>query len=351
MRVLKEKDKDQTVKIGDNSVVSNGLTTWSFPVQEFKNGFDLKHHLAYYHDWDEQTVYLYCEGGNPGDVFDSIELSTRGNVIRGNSNVTIDNLCVRYGASHGIGVGSCENFTVRNCEVGWIGGAIQKVDGKSNARLGNGIEIYGNANGYDVYNNYVYQCFDCGPTVQWQGALEVGKVISELDIEIHDNVIEKCNSPLEVWCTASTPITINAYAILKDCNLYNNLCRSSGYGFGGYIHQKTDYNMFYGAGDTYAIYENCFVQNNKMWNIRKYLQKAVATHVENGKGFNWRNNTIVMAYDGPLALLGADTENASGDFAKYMYNNETIRKLYANGCYGFNRFMYTLKEGQADPAK
>ena len=353
MRVLKDKTttEDVTVKIGDNSIVSNGIETWEFPVQPFKNGLDLNHHLAYYHDWEEATVYLYCEGGNPGDVFDSIELSTRGNVVNAKSNVTIDNLCIRYGASHGVGAGTCENLTVRNCEVGWIGGAIQDLSEKAQGRLGNGIEIYGGANGYYVYNNYVYQCFDCGPTVQWQGTLSLGRTLIEADTEIHDNVIEKCNSPLEVWCTSNTPNSEKSFAILKNCNLYNNLCRSSGYGFGGYIHQKVDYNMFYGAGATNALYENCYVQNNTMWNVRKYLQKAVPTSVENGSGFHWRNNTIIMAYDGPLALLGSDTKNAKGALTKYTYNNETIRKLLADGCYGFNRFMYTLADGQKDPAK
>lgn len=353
MRVLKDKTttEDVTVKIGDNSVVSNGIETWEFPVQPFKNGLDLNHHLAYYHDWEEETVYLYCEGGNPGDVFDSIELSTKGNVVNAKSNVTIDNLCIRYGATHGVGAGTCENLTVRNCEVGWIGGAIQDLSNEGQGRLGNGIEIFGGANGYYVYNNYVYQCFDCGPTVQWHGTLSLGQTLIEADTEIHDNVIEKCNSPLEVWCTSSTPNSKNSFALLKNCNLYNNLCRYSGYGFGGYIHQKVDYNMFYGAGQTYALYEDCYVQNNTMWHVRKYLQKAVPTSVNNGSGFNWRNNTIIMAYDGPLALLGSDTKNASGSLKKYMYNNETIRKLLADGCYGFNRFMYTLADGQQDPAK
>ncbi|MBQ7820659.1 MAG: S-layer homology domain-containing protein [Clostridia bacterium] len=349
MRVLKEKNKDQTVKIGDNSIVSNGIETWEFPVQPFTGGLDLNHHLAYYHDWNEQTVYLYCEGGNPGDVFDSIEISTKGNVVQAKSNVVIDNLCIRYGATHGVGAGTCENLIVRNCEVGWIGGAIQDLSDAGQGRLGNGIEIYGGANGYYVYNNYVYQCFDCGPTVQWQGSLTPGQTLVEVDTEIRDNVIEKCNSPLEVWCTSSTPNSSNAFAILKNCNLSNNLCRYSGYGFGGYIHQKVDYNMFYGAGHTYAVYEDCYVQNNTMWHIRKYLQKAVPTHVKNGQGFHWRNNTIIMAYDGPLALLGSDTKTASGGLKKYMYTNDTIRQLLADGCYGFNRFMYTLADGQADP--
>ncbi|MBO7148832.1 MAG: S-layer homology domain-containing protein [Clostridia bacterium] len=351
MRVLKEKNKDQTVKIGDESVVSNGLETWKFPVQTFKSGLDLNHHLAYYHDWDEQTVYLYCEGGNPGDVFDSIEISTRGNVISGRTGVTLDNLCIRYGASHGMGAGTSKDLVVRNCEVGWIGGAIQDLNDPGQGRLGNAIEIYGGSENYSIYNNYVHQCFDCGPTVQWQGSLSVGQSIVSVNTKIYDNVIEKCNSPLEVWFTSTTPNSANAFAILKDCNLYNNLCRYSGYGFGGYIHQKVDYNMFYGAGHTYAIYENCYIQDNTMWHIRKYLQKAVPTHVENGKGFNWRNNTIIMAYEGPLALLGADTKTASGGLTKYTYDNETIKQLYADGCYGFNRFMYTLADGQADPAK
>ncbi len=351
MRVLKALDADKTVAIGENSIVSNGLETWEFPVQDFKNGLDLNHHLAYYHDWEEKTVYLYCEGGNPGDVFDSIELSTRGNIINGKSSAVIDNLALLYGASHGMGAGSCKNLTVRNCEVGWIGGAIQFMGGESLTRFGNAIEIYGSANGYYVYNNYVHQVFDCGPTVQWSGDLKIGEIVTEVNVQFYGNAIEKCNSPLEVWLTSNTPNSESSYAVLRNCNIYDNLCRYSGYGFGGYIHQKTDYNMFYGGTQTYATYKDCFVQDNKMWHIRKYLQKAVPVTVQQDKGFHWRNNTIVMAYEGPLALLGADTKNVAGKLVAYTYNNETIRKLLADGCYGFNRFMYTLAPGQTGPAK
>ena len=348
MRVLKQEGENLTVAIGDNGLVSNGLETWDFPVQAFTDQNDLNHHLAYYHNHDEKAVYLYCEGGNPGDVFDSIEVSTKGNVVSAKSNCVIDNLCIKYGSSHGVGAGSCENLTVRNCEIGWIGGGIQNLEGL--VRFGNAIEIYGEADGYYVYNNYVYQAFDCGPTVQRQGDLALGQTVIERDIKIYGNAIEKCNSPLEVWLTTNTELSANRFALLQNCYLYDNLCRKSGYGFGGYIHQKSDYNMFYGGGATNAVYENCFIENNTMWDVRKYLQKATPTHVVNGKGFNWRNNTIIMAYEGPLALLGNDYRNAKGGMAKYTYDNETIKKLIAGGAYGFNRFMYTLKPGQADPA-
>ncbi len=333
-----------TVAIGDNGLVSNGLTEWTFPVQAFTGYADLKHHLMYWHDWSTNSLYLYCEGGNPGNLFDAIDISTKGNVIDAKSDVTLDNLCIKYGSSHGVGVyaplgTSVSNLTIRNCEVGWIGGALQHEDGRL-IRLGNAIEIFGSAEHYNIYNNYIYECFDCGPTVQFTGTIPDGTAVVEIDVNIYDNVIERCNSPLEVWLTSYAEPTEQAFALLKDCHVYNNLCRDSGYGFGGYIHQKSDYNMFYGGEATKAVYDNCVIENNVMWNARKYLQKAVPTSVKSGQGFVWRNNTIIMELDGPLALLGSDSVASTGSYTEYTYNNATIAYLISVGCYGFNNFLY-----------
>lgn len=344
-RVLKDmslKDrKNVRVRSGDDGLTSNGKEYWYNETEPMEGAEILRNRFEYYHEHESSTLYLYSPDGNPGELYDMLEISTYGNVVSGNaSGVTVDNLCIRFTGSHGVGTGTCKNFTVRNCEVGWIGGSLQNVSTLGNCRYGNAIEIFGGCDNYKVYNNYVYQCFDCGPTVQWQGTLGDGRVLIENDIEIYGNAIEKCNSPLEVWCTTKS-CDLSRFAVLSNITLYDNLCRGSGWGFGGYTHQKSDYNMFYGGVETRAVYENAYMEDNFMWNIRKYVQKATPTHSANTMGFNWRNNTIIKDLGSPLALLGEDAARAKGNMKVYYYDEETLSELYEIGAFGDNTFYYT----------
>ncbi len=347
-RVMKSLTEDMSVEAGDNFVVSNGLERWEFPPQEFHDQRDLKFDLQFYHNWEEKALYLYSTKGNPGDLFESIELCTYGNAVRACSDVLIDNWCIKFTGSHGIGAGSCTNLIVRNCEIGWIGGSVQHIRNEKATRYGNAVEIYGAADGYEVYNCYMYQCFDCGPTVQCGGSSMVpGKRIVEENIAIHDNVL--WDADLEVWLITKVDNDEHTFALLKNCRLYNNLVTRSGYGFGGYNHYKNEYCSFYGAGETRARYEDCFIEDNIFWRIKKNLWKAVATTTENGKGFHWRNNTILLKYNQPIGFLGSDTKNAKGRLTKYYYNDETVAQLIEDGCFGVNRFMCIPDDFNTDP--
>ncbi len=349
-RVIKALKEDVTLETGDQFIVSNGIDKWYFPIQEFHDQNDLaniaasepKANLMFYHNWDEEAIYLYSRNGNPGDVFDSIEIGQKVSGVKAYSNNVIDNWCVKYTGAHGISAGSCKNLTVRNCEVGFVGGSVQRFE--TLTRFGNAIEIYGSADGYYVYNNYIYQCFDCGPTVQWQGALTFGTPLIEKNIEIYDNVL--WDASLEIWLSTTTKLQSKYYAALENCKVYNNLLTASGYGFKGYTHQKHEYCCFYGGGITYADYNNCIFENNKFWDIRMNFVKSAPSSVHNGLGFNIRNNTVVMTYDGKFAQLATDLENCRGSFVLYEgYNNENLKTFYDAGTFGFNDFYYELADG------
>ncbi len=347
-KTVKNLNENIALAAGDENYVSNGIDYWYFPEQPFENEKDLAHHLQFYHNHADSTLYLYCEGGNPADLFDSIEIGTKGDAVMGVSNVIIDNWNVRYTGSHGINTNSIENFTVRNCEVGWVGGSHQNP-GSATTRYGNAIQVYGTATGYYVYNNYIHNCFDCGPTIQVGVDLTEGKKVVFENVEIRDNVC--WDGDLEVWLTTDIPNTKTTYGKLINCTLTNNLVTASGYGWSGYNHQKHEYCSFYGAGDTYAEFIDCRIENNKFWNIRKNLIKATATSTVDNLGFAWKNNTIVMLYGGQFGQLGKNTKLAEGGLSPYKYNNATIKQLLGNNALGFNDFYYTLAKGQADPAK
>ncbi len=180
-------------------------------------------------------LYFRCDDGNPGKVFESIEMNTRGHIIEiAGDNVTIDNLCLMYGGSHGIASGSVKNLTVTNCEIGWIGGSIQgynalgATDGHA-TRYGNGVEVYGGVDSYRIDNCYIYQCYDAGVTHQMSQTTP-GDFRMD-NITYSNNVITECVYSIEYFLSSSAS---DPGAIRQGKNVLfdSNILRRAGFGFG-----------------------------------------------------------------------------------------------------------------------
>lgn len=192
----------------------DGTFTQQYGGRPFNNGYkDLAEDLHFWHDYSEKTdfkpfatgsgyLYLYSKL-NPGERFKSIEFNVRkhGIAVGGANDVHVDNLCIKYVGSHGIGAGTVKGLRVTNCEFGWIGGSIQseRIFGRKWAtRYGNAVEIYGGCEGFTVENCYVYQVYDAGLTQQ----INVGKLEELRDqkgVRYSRNVIENCNYSIEYF--------------------------------------------------------------------------------------------------------------------------------------------------------
>ncbi|MHB8898431.1 MAG: hypothetical protein ACYC6Y_06765, partial [Thermoguttaceae bacterium] len=87
---------------------------------------DLSEPYDYFYDEDSQRVFLNCPA-NPATLHGSIELAMKGHVVDqgGSHHVIYDGLAVMYGASHGFGGGGTHHLVIRNCDLGYIGGAHQ----------------------------------------------------------------------------------------------------------------------------------------------------------------------------------------------------------------------------------
>ncbi|MBO4979797.1 MAG: hypothetical protein J6D16_05260, partial [Clostridia bacterium] len=117
-------------------------------------------------------LYLRCDGGNPGEVFDSVEAVAKTMLItaRGVRDVRIDNLCLKYACFGVSGGGRVDGLKVTHCEIGWIGGNIQHYFGTDPnypkgrrgtvTRFGNGVEAYGSCDRYEVSGCYIYEVYD-----------------------------------------------------------------------------------------------------------------------------------------------------------------------------------------------
>ncbi len=196
-----------TYGIGEASNGFEKFETLSVPCE---NPSVVKNNLEYFHDFTDGSVYMYYNGGNPGDVFDKIIVSKRGNIVStGGTNVMIDNISFKYTGSHGLSTGDASNFTVQNCTFEWIGGSLQSDNNYEPeayiTRFGNGFENWANADGLHIKNCYFNQIFDGAASTQvlWKDISIVN------DFDIVDCVFKNSNSPVEIWNLAHDEVSAN----------------------------------------------------------------------------------------------------------------------------------------------
>lgn len=186
----------------------------------------------------ECPLYMRCDEGNPGELFDSIEFMPRQNILNvvANQNVLIDNFRIMYGGAHGIGAGTVKNITVRNCEFLWIGGSIHTYSsggGTMPVRYGNAVECYGSPDGYAVENNYIYQVYDAGITHQLGENNDANGV--QKNIRYANNLIEFCSYSIEYFLGKRADGSVDRY--MENVVIEDNIMRYAGFGFGN---QRTD---------------------------------------------------------------------------------------------------------------
>jgi len=284
-------------------------------VKDFTGAKDLKEDLQFWSDLDKNVLYLYSEE-NPGKRFSSIEIGTSGNAIAVGTatNVTVDNLHITLTGSHGVGAGSCKNLTVRNCIFDWLGGSILKgYNGANVTRYGNAVEVYGSADGYRVYNNWIYQIYDTGITHQFSKTPDT-KTNNMKDVEYYGNLIEYCFWSIEYYNasggTGTTRKTSNVY-------IHDNFCRMGGYGW-GCPGRETGAPM-YSLGSMPDVTENYVTENNIFDRCAGYL---VSNHGEKSDTvYQFIHNTYVQPYNTKFARLG-------GKVYKFDVNAASVLKTY-----------------------
>ena len=178
------------------------------------------------YDTVEQAVYLYLQSGNPGDVYDNIEIGRRTGIFSVADDVTIDNLCLKYTGGHAIsGGGGVSRVTVTDCELGWIGGSTHY-----DTRYGNGIEFYNGCDDILIKNCWIYQIFDAGIT--FQGDDETAEY---RNITFENNLLEFCSWSIEWWSGWEKPFIYAMHqcdiAPIENISFDSNIMRFEGFGW------------------------------------------------------------------------------------------------------------------------
>ncbi len=337
-----------------SGVVFNGIETYTTPSGEAFDGVNSLHNnLEFWHDMDNKVLYMYSAKGNPGELFEEIELvnneaaitletetfTTADDVIGVKTyahDIVIDNIDV-FGACFGVSGQSVKNVTVQYCVFRWIGGCVQgtKVsDGidYTYARYGNAVESFGACDNFKIQYNYASQVYDCAWTAQHLSP----KVFNNLDIS--NNVAEFANTGPEVWQGTNSDDGTS----ITNMKIYNNYNRYIGYGFS---HQRPGDSphggFFYGA---YVSNDNPEVEtfeNNDVYNnVNMFSASSLGLAIfANSKTYNFHDNIYIMEEGtkiGKMKAYAADDYNPL-----YMYTAEDVAAFQAKGYETGSMFYYT----------
>lgn len=238
-----------------------------------KNGLlDLSKNGDFYFNRAHSILYLYYDGGNPGKKCKDIELCLNKAAFDVNrvSDVTIDNVKVKYFARLGIDLAAADNSKVTNCEVGFIGGAYQN----SNTRLGNAIQMWQGCDGHLVENCWTYQIYDTGVTFQGDSLNPITRAKrgtheeDYLNITYRNNLIEYCALSIELWHGNHNSADNRSWeytdAVFKNIHIENNISRFAGYGWSSLPGQRPDphgeHIIMYAHAYPYA--RDVYIENN-----------------------------------------------------------------------------------------
>lgn len=184
-------------------------------------------------------LYLRCDAGNPGDVFDTIELalvpSATSTAQKGWN--AIDNLNFRCYSTSGMDCCNHDHIIYQNCETSWCGGGVKEylLDEKPFVGVsGGGALMFGS----DVTfrNNYIHDCENKGIAVNIVGTHASHERVNVL---AEGNVVERCGSSIRFWMGLFEPDDVWKF---EDIVYRDNYFINSAYGWR--IHNE----MWIGSG-------------------------------------------------------------------------------------------------------
>ncbi len=282
-------------------------------------------------DTTKGDLYLRCDKGNPGKVFDTIEAVVKRTIFPASSkkpNINIDNICIKY-ANFGITGGT--HMHISNCEIGWIGGTIQHYFGTdpnypqgrrgSVTRFGNAIECYGACDDYVVDNCYFYQQYDAAVTHQ---ITTNGKKYELKNIRYSNNVIDTSVYSVEYFLDQTDGDT---ESYIENCEICGNIMTNAGYGWGQQRHNTHTPAHIKGWSYTntarnFSIHDNIFYRSAyRLFHIVALEQTSLPTMY---------NNTYVQKYGMTLGQYGSNKEKEPEIVGFYPNAEEFVQETMSD---------------------
>lgn len=269
-------------------------------------------------------VYVRCDAGNPGELYSSIEFCPWTNTDGGKGllyvrdpeeigvirdPIMVDNLTIKYTGGYGIYLCGT-SITVQNCEIGWIGGCtLWYFDFDKFGGSGNCVGNYGDVDGYEVLNCYLYQAYDSGISSE-----ETFKTGCQKNMVFAGNVIEDCLFGIEFLAGDNMDMPVS----LEQVRVSDNYIIDSGYGFGS-KRQYRPWNVHDVSVMLHPYYvdiNDVLLNDNVLYKSGNYLVSCGAE-----KKPEFSGNTYVQDDLGGLCLWSTGTGSARG-LDEYLFNSK-----------------------------
>ena len=325
--------KDPAYKTLALENVSNGLQTMDLPSYTFPNGTALQGDLSFYHDYNQKRVYLYCEGGNPGERFSSVELSLNMfafSMENPAENMTFLNLDFRNFGSHVIRTLNCKDLIVKNCEFRFVGGTIQPSYGTWRnyyTRLGNAVENWNACNGMLVENCYFDQMYDTAMTTQSNDNVVSTRVI------YRNNVAKNMWFGVELWTTGNVEFNRVKVAGNYFCNIGEGFTSQRpdkdeyGYSISAFI--KVSGGPYY-TGNSFSVTGN--IADGTIGKMVFCNYPKTKTYPE---GILFDGNTYIAGADVDFARFFGKTDGIT-----YPYTQTGVSSVWSYGIESHGKFYY-----------
>lgn len=237
--------------------------------------------LPYRPDWNNLSfkIYLRCDNGNPGELFDSIEFISRAKtedvaalVLEQRS--TLDNICFMYHAGTTIFIG--DGCTVQNCEFGWNGTRLEQFFMPEENEPGiwtDGNEIHLIASDCTIQNNFIHDVDGGGIVLELGG--DIADLVPFKNNNFSNNLIERCGDPLYIRNNDQDEEIAEAFG---EMTVDHNIILDTGYGW--YMNQPSYINPAFYTGHSQ--------------NVLNYYGEAE----NDGQSVKVTNNIFCRAYHG-----------------------------------------------------
>ena len=311
---------------------SNGLEIINCGSPRMDSPKKLKNDLEYWHNPDDNYLYLYSKDGNPATRFASIEIVDKGNGIAGEGHSVVFNDLTIFGfGSHGIGFSNSSNVTVQNCVFEFIGGSLQTPT----VRFGNAVEVFGSIDGFIIRDCFAHNVYDCCWTIQWQGE-DPGEGKYFKNIQFYNNVSCYSNTGLEMWLNNKGP-NPEIPMVIENVEMYNNYTYYNGYGWSQQRPNKGANNFFGDLSETTTTYKNVSIHNNVGLFPSIQVTKARNTGTQ---AYNFNNNVYFQHNNKLFGGVAENPETGKGSIGNFVYDRETMTKLLATGFEPGSVFYY-----------
>lgn len=334
-------------------VVWTGFEEKSYPSIPFADETNLRDQGTFYHNPNTSRLYFYSTE-NPAEKYSQIQLVVRGYGVGGgpgeSDGAVLDNLAFKYFGAHGVNVKSVNNFTIRNCEIGWIGGSIQTYDfgGRDYpTRFGEGIQNWGSCDGFYIEDSWLYQVYDGAVSSQQSSNPNLKRVWMK-DIQVKGCLFEYNTCSIEMWQTLASgqEKKPDQYGF-EGMRVTDNYFRNLGYGFGNtrpgtaiYEDECDGFNVgdgYIGAPGIGIV--DCEMTDNIMWNTRKQFVKGLYWGMESG--YKMYGNTFLAEYGSNFAMLPKDFKHIQQwDYKKYTYTDSVLGDLADQNVIGPNTYYF-----------